>query len=121
MSDIELVHQDDTIDYKKILFERPISRLHVKHIGIVVGKNVNLLKLNKMHKIVADFKYDQHIIADNVTKSLGIPAELFLSPQNKKSVGFQNPDTALDILSNCNYSIVGLGFDGSSKMQLFID
>lgn len=56
MSDIELVHQDDTIDYKKILFERPISRLHVKHIGIVVGKNVNLLKLNKMHKIVADFK-----------------------------------------------------------------
>lgn len=121
MSDIELVHQDDTIDYKKILFERPISRLHVKHIGIVVGKNVNLLKLNKMHKIVADFKYDQHIIADNVTKSLGIPAELFLSPQNKKSVGFQNTDTALDILSNCNYSIVGLGFDGSSKMQLFIE
>ena len=121
MNDIKLVHQDDTIDYKTILFERPISRLHAKHIGIVVGKDVNLLNLNKLHKVITDFKYDQHIIADNTTKSLGIPAELFLSSQNKKSIAFQNTDTALDILSNCNYSIVGLGFDGSSKMQLFIE
>ena len=121
MNDIKLVHQDDTIDYKTILFERPISRLYAKHIGTVVGKDVNLLNLNKLHRIIADFKYDQHIIADNATKSLGIPAELFLLPQNKKSIAFQNTDTALDVLSNCNYSIVGLGFDGSSKMQLFIE
>lgn len=121
MNDIKLVHQDDKVDYKKILFERPISKLYTKHIGIVVDKDVNLLKLNKLHKIIAEFKYDQHIITDNTTKSLGIPAELFLSPQNKKSIYFQNTDIALDILSNCNYSIVGVGFDGSSKMQLFIE
>lgn len=121
MKNVRLVHQNESIDYQKILFERPISRLHTKHIGLVVGKNVNLSKLNKIHRIITDFKYDQHIIADNAIKPLGIPAELFLSMLNKKSVTFQNTDIALDILDNCNYSIVGLGYDGSSKIHLFIE
>ncbi|MDQ5943478.1 MAG: hypothetical protein QG675_246 [Patescibacteria group bacterium] len=117
----KLIHQNDSIDYQKILFERPISRLHARQIGVVAGRNTNLRELNKIHQIVGDFKYDICIVAEPELKKFGVPAELLLTTQNKKSIAYSNTDDAIEVVNNCNYSIIGLGFDGNSKMQLMIE
>lgn len=118
MTKVELIHQDDTIDYQKILFERPINRLHAKHIGIIACRNISLSKLSKIHQIIGEFRYDMHIVSEPEIKELGVPSDIYLATHNKKSVVYGNSDDAIDILDNCNYSIIGMGFDGNSKMRL---
>lgn len=117
----KLIHQDDSIDYQKILFERPISRLQAKQIGVIAGRNTNIRELNKIYQIISDFKYNTHIIAEAELKRFGVPADVVLASQNKKSVAYTNTDDAIDVINDCNYSIIGLGFDGNSKMQLMLE
>ena len=121
MYDIKLTIQDHSIDYQKILFERPISRLHTKHIGVIASRDIKISKLNNIFQIVNDFKPQIPVLAEPEIKQLGIPADLFLSSPNKKSVAYSNSDAAIEILSNCNLSILGIGFDQNSKMQLLFE
>lgn len=118
MTKVELIHQDDSIDYQKILFERPINRLHAKHIGIIACRNINLSKLSKIHQIINEFRYDMYIVSEPEIKELGVPSDIYLATHNKNSVVYSNSDDAIDILNNCNYSIIGMGFAGNSKMRL---
>ncbi len=121
MYNIKLTIQDDSIDYQKILFERPISRLHTKHIGVIASRNIKISKLNNIYNIVNDFKHQIHVIAEPEIKQLGIPADLYLSSPNKKSVAYSNTDIAIEILNSCNFSILGIGYDQNSKMQLLLE
>lgn len=118
MTKVELIHQDDSIDYQKILFERPINRLHAKHIGIIACRNINLSKLSKIHQIINEFRYDMYIVSEPEIKELGVPSDIYLATHNKNSVVYSNSDDAIDILNYCNYSIIGMGFAGNSKMRL---
>lgn len=118
MTKVELIHQDDLIDYQKILFERPINRLHAKHIGIIACRNINLSKLSKIHQIINEFRYDMYIVSEPEIKELGVPSDIYLATHNKNSVVYSNSDDAIDILNYCNYSIIGMGFAGNSKMRL---
>lgn len=120
-SKIDLIHQDESIDYQKILFERPINRLHGGHIAIIASRKIDLSKLNKIHSIVAKFNNYIHIISEPQLKDLGIPSELLLTEKNTKSITYSNVDECIELLDECNYTFLGLGFDGASKTQLLFE
>ncbi len=121
MNKFKLIHQDNSIDYQKILFERPIRKINTRKIGLVLGRNASLSKVNELYDIVLDFKHDIVLVCEPELRVNQLPADVFLESNTKKDIVYTNTDTAIQAIDNCNFSIVGIGFDKNSKMQLFIE
>ncbi len=121
MEDVTLIRDEKNSIYQKILFERPISRLQARKIGLLAGKHARLKKINDMHQIILAMKHDVAIVAESDLKSVGVPAQVYLENGKKISDPFNNSDEAISVLADCNYIVVGMDIEISSRLQIFLE
>lgn len=121
MEGIKLLRDEESAKIKKILFERPISRLNSRSIGILAGRHAALKNINDMHAIISSLNHSQVIVAENDLKQHGVPAELYLQTAKKTSQYYENTDEAIETLNNCNFVVVGLDIEINSRLQIFLE
>jgi len=121
MEAINIVRDDNTQVYKKILFERPISRVHARKIGLLAGKHASLKKVNDAYQIIGALNHDLTIVAEEELKEHNVPAEVYLHGSKKASQPYVNSDEALHSLENCNYVVAGMDIEISSRLQIFLE
>lgn len=121
MEDINLLRDDENSIYQKILFERPISRLQARRIGLLAGRHAQLKKINDIHQIILTMNHDVAIVAELDLKKIGVPAEIYLQPSKKITEPFSNSDEAIQLLLDCSYIVVGMDIEISSRLQIFLE
>lgn len=121
MEDVNLVHDKESDIYQKILFERPISRLQSRSIGLLAGKHTRLKKINDIHEIILAMNHNTVIIAESELKTAGVPAEVYLEPGKKISNPYANSDEAIEALQDCSYVTVGMDIEIGSRLQIFLE
>ncbi len=121
MTSVNILRVENTPGIEKILFERPISRLHAKKIGFIVGKRSNIKAISNFYEIVTALGHEIIIIAEDKNSLSNIPANLFLEPQKRLSGGFSNTDEAILLLDQCEYLVINQGIDISARMQIFVE
>src|SRR5689334_14085333 len=120
MEEFQLIHDDSNKIIQKILFERPISRLNARKIGLLAGRHAPLKKIHDIHGIVLALNHNITIVAESELKAAGVPAELYLAAGTKPALPFTNTDEALTVLQDCSYVVVGMDIEISSRLQLFL-
>lgn len=116
---IRVEENDDSI--KKILFNRPISSLHTRRIGILAGRHASLKKINDLFEIVSLFGHEPILVAELELKEANIPAHVFLEPGKNSTQGYTNTDQALELFADCSYVIVGMDIEIGSHLQIFLE
>ena len=105
----------------KILFERPISRLHARKIGLLAGRHVRLKTISDVHQIITTLNHDAILVAESALKQHIFSADIFLESGKNQSFGFTNTDQAFEMLSECGYVVAGMDLEISAQFQLFIE
>jgi hypothetical protein len=118
---IRLIRPEETGLIKKVLFERPISRLQARKIGLLAGRHAQLKKINDVHNIVSILNHHISIIAESELRAANVPAEIFLETTNKQLLLYSNSDEAISKLDGCNYCVIGMDIEISSRLQLFLE
>ncbi|MBA3678683.1 hypothetical protein H0W80_00560 [Candidatus Saccharibacteria bacterium] len=121
MEAINIVRDDNTQVYNKILFERPISRVHARKIGLLAGKHASLKKVSDAYQIIGALNHDLTIVAEEELKEHNVPAEVYLYGSKKASNPYVNSDEALYSLENCNYVVAGMDIEINSRLQIFLE
>ncbi len=121
MEDVTLIRDENESLYQKILFERPISRLQARKIGLLAGKHARLKKINDIHQIIQAMNHETIIVAEAELQTVGVPAEVYLHAGRKISDPFSNSDEAILALSECSYAVVGMDIEIGSRLQIFLE
>ncbi len=121
MEDVKLIREEENDFYQKILFERPISRLQARKIGVLAGKHAQLKRINDIYQIVLAMNHDIIFVAEEELKSAGVPADIFLYGGKKGTLPFENTDEAIHTLQDCSYIAVGMDIEISSRLQIFLE
>lgn len=117
--DIELESNIQPTEYQSIFFDRPINSLRKKNIAVLVGINTNIFEIQQLYLIIQAMNHNPILIADESLRSLGLPADMYLSNNNKQF--YQNSDEAIARISDCHSLIAGVGLELNSSMQLLLD
>lgn len=122
MEDLNII-RDDTHQtvISKILFERPISRLHARKIGLLAGRHARLKVISDVYQIVTTLNHDVILVAEEALKQHTLPADIFLQTNKTISQGFGNTDEAFELLSECEYVVVGMDLEIGAQFQLFLE
>lgn len=118
---INLLRPDETGQIKKILFERPISRLNSRTIGILAGKHAALKTINDIHQIISVLNHNLVIVAETELAEHSVPAQLFLRADSKRATMYENTDEGINIFSDCSFVVVGLDIEICSRLQIFLE
>lgn len=116
---LRVEENDESI--KKVLFNRPISSLHTRRIGILAGRHASLKKINDLFEIISLFGHEPVLVAELELKDTNVPAHVFLEPGKKTSQSYANTDEALEIFADCSYVMVGMDIEISSRLQIFLE
>lgn len=117
--EIELESNIQPTEYQSIFFDRPINSLRKKNIAVLVGSNTNIFEIQQLYLIIQAMNHNPILIADGNLRSLGLPADMYLSNNNKQV--YQNSDEAIVRISDCHSLIAGVGLELNSSMQLLLD
>ncbi len=122
MQKLDILRDGEQADIvSKILFERPISRLHARKIGLLAGRHVRLKTISDVHQIITSLNHDAILVAESALKEHTFPADIFLESGKNQSFGFTNTDQAFELLSGCGYVVAGMDLEISAQFQLFIE
>jgi hypothetical protein len=121
MEGITLYRPDDSAAIKKVLFERPISRLQSRKIGILAGKHASLKKVNDIFEIITALHHEPVLVAEHELKDSSVPANVFLEVSHKATQSYTNTDEALEAFADCSYVIIGMDIEIGSTMQIFLE
>lgn len=120
MGEITFLRSDEKKQIEKILFERPISSLWKKNIGLLVGKNAKLKSVNDAYNIVSSLKHSPILVAEKNESDFEskFPTTLWLKKNKHR---FENTDEAIRIFSECQIVIAGFELTMNPVMQLLLE
>jgi|GEM_PF-2523615 len=122
MEKLDIIRESEQSDIiKKILFERPISRLQARKIGLLASRHVRFKTISDVYQVISTLNHDPILIAESDLKKHIFPADIFLEPNKKLHSGFSNTDQAFEMLSECGYVVAGMDLEISAQFQLFIE
>jgi len=121
MEETKLLRDIDEQTFSRLLFERPISQLHMRKVGILAGQHAGLKKVSDCYQIINILHHQAVLIAQANHKSHTLPADVFLEPTKNTQQVFANTDLALESLSECGYVVLGMDLEINSIWQLFLE
>ena len=122
MDNLNIIRETTAQEYEKILFERPISQMHARNIGMLAGRHARLKHTNDMYEIISLMHHHPVLIAEPPSSDIVLPADVMLIPSKGTSRRvYTNTDEALQRIGDCEYMIVGIEFELNSLLQLFIE
>ncbi len=122
MKDLNII-RDDTqqATINRVIFERPISRLHARKIGLLAGRHARLKVVSDVYQAITALNHDTVLVAEEALKEHTLPADIFLQTNKNISDGFANTDEAFELLSECEYIVVGMDLEIGAQFQLFLE
>ncbi len=122
MSNLKITRNIQVDEYQKILFERPISKLQSKNIGILAGKHASIKIISDIFQTIHTLNHNPVLITEIGKDNIELPAQYTLLPSPKKSTAlFSNSDGAIELLGDCSYVIAGVEAELDASMQLFLE
>ena len=118
--------QDSTIipnamneaDFDELLFNRPVSNLNRRKIGILACRHASLRSISAAYSILMALGHNVLLVADIGHQKNQLPADIWLSSKNKSY--YENSDVAIEALADCNVIINIVEGELNSTMELFI-
>ncbi len=118
--------QDSTIipnamneaDFDELLFNRPVSNLNRRKIGILACRHASLRSISAAYSILMALGHNVLLVADIAHQNNLLPADIWLSSKNKSY--YENSDAAIEALMDCNVIINIVEGELNSTMELFI-
>lgn len=122
MSNLKITRNIQVDEYQKILFERPISKLQSKNIGILAGKHSSIKIISDIFQTIHTLNHNPVLITEIGKDNIELPAQYTLLPFPKKPTAlFSNSDGAIELLGDCSYVIAGVEAELDASMQLFLE
>lgn len=122
MNNLKITRTIQKDEYQKILFERPISRLQSKNIGILAGKHAPIKVISDIFQTISTLNQNSVLVTEQGKNDIALPAQYTLLPNVQKSTAlFSNSDGAIELLGDCSYVIAGVEAELDVSMQLFIE
>lgn len=121
MDSLNIVRDDNQVIIDKILYERPISRLYSRKVGLLAGRHVRLKVVSDVYQTITTLNHDVVLVAEEALKEHTLPADIFLHPGKTISQGYTNTDEAFELLGECEYIVVGMDLEIGAQFQLFLE
>ncbi len=122
MNNLKITRSIEIDEYQKILFERPISKLQSKNIGILAGKHAPIKIISDIFQTITTLNHNPVLITQLGKNDIELPSQYTLLPNIKKSTAlFSNTDGGIDLLRDCSYVVAGIETELDASMQLFIE
>ena len=104
-------------DFDEILFNRPVSNLSRRKIGILACRHASLRSISATYSVLIALGHNVLLVADIVHQNNQLPADVWLTSNNKRN--YQNSDVAIEALMDCNVIINLVEGELNSTMELF--
>ena len=108
----------DEADFDELLFNRPVSNLNRRKIGILACRHASLKSISTTYSILMALGHNVLLVADIAHQKNQLPADIWLSSKNKSY--YENSDVAIEALMDCNVIINLVEGELNSTMELFI-